>query len=463
MSEQSKDSSVFGIVNMESVQIPPRNYLISLPPIGIGTAEVECLSSYISRLAWEYFVSPQKLLKTCVEKYHYSSTHYFYDSSRLFYKQINGSGEAAKIAVSSIEKATNRQDIVQMTMLQWRELLCQKFMRRNRAWCPMCFQSDLQNKIPVYERLLWRINVVDNCIIHKQKLVEVCPSCERKQTNFLSRVFPGFCGKCSNWLGKTKPFQSEINTLDDQVSFEIGKIVSTSPKVRSEVRSRLIFADALGYLVNKSPFSSYPSMLRMTGVYVVHLLYSEKKPSLISLVKINRVFNCSIVDLLLGGKFTLILKSKNYGDLVIEIDPHQMPKPLPIKDVLVTMEKHLASRFLTHETYTIAKIVNHDFEAPSIISPELYRSLDRVYSKERRRYDEQEYEEISERVYLENVKKHNLLVEILKILKQLKIEGIEITEKGIRARLGNKTENISSRKFWIILRIAMYELGYMNE
>jgi len=47
-------SSSFSLIRIDAVPIPPRNNLISLAPIGIGTAEVESLSSYISRIAREY-------------------------------------------------------------------------------------------------------------------------------------------------------------------------------------------------------------------------------------------------------------------------------------------------------------------------------------------------------------------------------------------------------------------------
>jgi hypothetical protein len=196
-----------------------------------------------------------------------------------------------------------------------------------------------------------------------------------------------------------------------------------------------------------------------TGVYVRKLLSKQKKPSLINLVNIYEVFNYSIVDLLLGKKFNLIVKSEKLGERIIEVNPHKIPKPFLIEDVLAIMEKHLASPFLTHCTYKIGDIVNHEFGSLSIISPKLERSLSIIYSRERRK----NYEKIIERVYLEDVKKHKLLLEVLKILKNLKTEGIEIAENNIKERLGNKTNSIDNHTFWIILRIAMYELGYMKE
>jgi hypothetical protein len=427
--------------------------------MGIGTAEVESLSSYISRLAWEYFVSPQKLLKNCVVRYKYASKLSDINPNGIYNNGINGSGKPAKIAVASIEMATNCQDIIHMTLLKWREVLGQTHLRKNRAWCAKCFQNDLRSKKPVYERLLWKISMVKNCVVHGYKLVEVCPHCNIIQHNFSSYSFPGFCGRCKKWLGNNQSPRRNKNTLNNQTSFEIGKLVSTSPKTGSEVKSRLIFAESAGYLLMKSPFSTDSDMRKATGVTVINLLYGDNKPSLLSLVRINKVFSCSIIDFLLGEKFNLILKSKKSGNITIEINPHQMPKPLPINDVLATMEKHLASDSLTHNTCEIAKIVNHRCYALDIISPELERSLSTVYSKERGKHNER----LVEYIYLSNLENHKLLVEILKILKELKTESVEITENNIKERLSDKIMNTHNPIFWIILRIAMYDLGYMTE
>ena len=47
--------------------MPPRSILYSIPPIGIGTGDVEGLTSYICRLAEAHCVSPTNLLRYQIE------------------------------------------------------------------------------------------------------------------------------------------------------------------------------------------------------------------------------------------------------------------------------------------------------------------------------------------------------------------------------------------------------------
>ena len=47
--------------------MPPHSILYSIPPIGIGTGDVECLTSYICRLADAHCVSPTNLFRYQIE------------------------------------------------------------------------------------------------------------------------------------------------------------------------------------------------------------------------------------------------------------------------------------------------------------------------------------------------------------------------------------------------------------
>ena len=56
-------------------------------------------------------------------------------------------------------------------------------------------------------------------------------------------------------------------------------------------------------------------------------------------------------------------------------------------------------------------------------------------------------------------RRNALLREVLDILEELKIRKIEITEENIKSRLSHKPDNVD---FWLVLRIALYELDLMN-
>lgn len=308
--------TVFPFIEIDAVSIPPRNSLISLAPIGIGTAEVESLSSYISRIARQYYVAPNKLLKVCVEKYFGSSTYL----SEVGYsinscKNINGLDKIAEASLSSIEFATGRNDLIYTTLLKWRHILSLNQMKTNRAWCPFCLQSDLENKSPIYERLLWKINIIESCPIHNQNLIDVCPHCKSSQSNFSRFCFPGFCSHCKTWMGESikSPVTEKVAPFNIWTALEAGKILAASHKVKEDVRARIIFANSLMTLMNKTSYISYSSMRGKTGFStqtIKKLTYGEEPVSFNILMKICSVFDCSPLDFLLGNAFSLTFREE---------------------------------------------------------------------------------------------------------------------------------------------------------
>lgn len=230
-------------------------------------------------------------------------------------KNINGLNRMTKKVVASMEYATGRQDIIYTTLLPWESLLSWKQMKQRRAWCPLCLQDDLENKSVLYERLLWKIDVVKSCPIHKTDLTISCPHCKKTQANFSNFSFPGFCSCCRNWLGERieNPEKIKSNSFDLWVSSEIGKVLANSSKVKADVRARMIFADSLRSLMEGSSYISYSSMRSKTGFSVStirSLTYGERALSLKVVIKICCSFECSPVDLLLGNKFTLKFRNE---------------------------------------------------------------------------------------------------------------------------------------------------------
>jgi TniQ len=58
-----RDLDPYESCSIEIPSIPPRSILYSIPPIGLGTGDVEGLTSYICRLAEAHCVSPTNLLR----------------------------------------------------------------------------------------------------------------------------------------------------------------------------------------------------------------------------------------------------------------------------------------------------------------------------------------------------------------------------------------------------------------
>src|SRR5688572_4133650 len=142
--------------DIESPPLPVRSRLFRLEPIGIGTVEVESLTSYIARLAEAHCVSPRKLL--CEEILAPAGKHtVHYSASPLFSgEQINSMGSLAQLAATSLEQLTMRRDLHYMTMLPWKNLFSpQQLIKSKKAWCATCYKERASGLL--YDSLIWML------------------------------------------------------------------------------------------------------------------------------------------------------------------------------------------------------------------------------------------------------------------------------------------------------------------
>ncbi|VXD20449.1 conserved hypothetical protein [Planktothrix serta PCC 8927] len=202
------------------LEIPQRSRLFCLEPIAVGTPYAESLSSYINRLAQAHCLTSQKLVMGEIAPLILKDE----DQSELLSKNlshllgnsdakpaINGMREMTEKLVTVLEELTRRQDLRFLTLLSWKGMIHDQGLFRNyRAWCPCCWEVWKQEKKTVYEPLLWSFKDVEVCLIHKQRLVEVCPHCG-SSLPVMARTSPaGFCSRCYGWLGQEIKGEEEI-------------------------------------------------------------------------------------------------------------------------------------------------------------------------------------------------------------------------------------------------------------
>src|SRR5260221_10195446 len=128
--------------------ILPRSRLYHLAPLGVGTPLIECLTSYINRLAWTYRVSPHLLLAQEVIP-HLSKSYYFQSSfnqvSAFCHVQamhINGTSEAAIDWAETLGRLTVRSDLQNLTVAHWASGLTHRsLLRKVPAWCSECYHE----------------------------------------------------------------------------------------------------------------------------------------------------------------------------------------------------------------------------------------------------------------------------------------------------------------------------------
>jgi hypothetical protein len=201
----------------EMIEMPPRSELYCLAPLGAGTVEIECLTSYIQRLAWAYRVNPRVLVAEII--FPHLSDRYYADPShlgsfgRMRSMSINGIGEVAQDWATVLEQLTMRSDLRFLTLRPWVDgLPVWGLQRQTPQWCPDCYEEWREQKQLVYQPLLWTLQAVAICLQHSRPLVEHCPACQKLQSAIASKRRLGYCTQCQTWLGSK---QKEEGALVD--------------------------------------------------------------------------------------------------------------------------------------------------------------------------------------------------------------------------------------------------------
>ena len=209
------------------VSIPARSRLHSIEPIGIGTPFVESLTGYMIRLAASHAVRVSDLIEHELRM----SIPYFHAPAGIP-NAINGVNEGARNWVSALETFTLRDNLQLLTLLPFASLLATPFLiRQERAWCPRCYESQTAQGQDVYEQLVWCLQSVVVCPLHKAPLETSCPACHRGLRPLCAVSRPGFCSRCHQWLGFPRPSTPETLSTDYQawVAQQFGQLLEIAP------------------------------------------------------------------------------------------------------------------------------------------------------------------------------------------------------------------------------------------
>jgi hypothetical protein len=209
------------------IAIPARSRLHSIEPIGIGTPFVESLTGYMIRLAASHAVR----LSDLIEHELRASIPYFHAPAGIP-NAINGVHEGARNWVSALERFTLRDNLHLLTLLPFASLLSTPFLiRRERAWCPRCYESPTAQGHEVYEQLLWCLQCVEICPLHNTLLETSCPTCHQGLRPLCAVSRAGFCSRCHQWLGFSRPSTQEALPTDYQawVAQQFGHLLEIAP------------------------------------------------------------------------------------------------------------------------------------------------------------------------------------------------------------------------------------------
>ncbi|WP_454826664.1 TniQ family protein [Paraburkholderia xenovorans] len=159
---------------------PPRSILFSLPPYGCSGEDRECLGSYVTRLGIAHNISRWTLAYRIIGPA--AQELFDVDPGRMA-RDIGRAGYVASVSsltevtyhwAHALNGLTLRTNLQVYTLLPLRGLVSPlKLMSSKKRFCPGCYKEDQRMGRDRYERLLWHIDAVVACPLHKTRLVEV--------------------------------------------------------------------------------------------------------------------------------------------------------------------------------------------------------------------------------------------------------------------------------------------------
>jgi len=234
-----------------------RSQLYSLKPIGIEEPYIESLTSYLIRLSEAHQVYPSSLISYVIapilnkEFLIYSTArggNRFYDGA----KTMNGFGSNALDMVGALEKLTKVQRLGILTFASIKEVIPLRYLLKNHlAWCPVCYEEQLNTGDAIYNLLLWSLEMVNTCSKHRCKLETECFLCHKKIPILHRKSQNGYCPYCNTWLGTEVNFNRFLDEsdFDYKITLMAEQIIKHKGQIEISASKQQVIRN-LNYLVD---------------------------------------------------------------------------------------------------------------------------------------------------------------------------------------------------------------------
>lgn len=374
---------------------PLHSRLYALEPLGVGTPHIESLTSYLARLAEAHSVSLRTLVKQellPLLKRDYLSNP-FGNSLGAFWieaaRALHGIGMLAQDWAQILERLTLRTDLRFLTLLPWAAVLTQqRLLRLTRAWCPNCLLEWQAAGQPIYEPLLWHVNTVSVCPCHQRALLERCPypDCHSTLPVLASCLHPGYCSKCSRWLGVAANPPNTSWTTEQWhwqiwVADMVGELLlhNTDLTIPPHLRNIPDLITAAREQIANNSMQNLEKSLQLSSRTLNAWRSGKQIPQLESLLRLCYCCEVSLYDM-----FTLRSGTLHWSKLKIRVLP-DIPNPSGSRRHRIPMDRVSLQRslenVLAHQEQpppsmrTVAKRLNHSPRELREHFPELNRAI----------------------------------------------------------------------------------------
>lgn len=259
-----------------------------LSPIGIGTRDVECLSSFLHRMAVAHGVTRYQFVSHLQRWWATESGEHLPRCEEL---RWDGYSPNVAIALAALHRALG-QTLAGTTLIALRHACagnCIGSIKHERSWCPRCFEEDIAAGRPAYDRLLWRIQGMERCSTHRLRLFRACTHCGSSQTRDRVQVDLHLCSVCGDSLHTgvskqdyvAKPLFGEAQT--ECLIANLDSLRATTEKSLSRFLSSVDVTER--------------QLSRELGD-IFHVRCHPARPQLTSLIAVATCFNVDLVQLL---------------------------------------------------------------------------------------------------------------------------------------------------------------------
>lgn len=216
----------------------PRSTLHSLIPMGLGTGDIESLTSYFCRLAHSHGMTARNLAAWTLEHYEQPIA----DDFKWFRRSFSGMSVETEQWAAWLADLTGVANLDHLTLGPWRHLISNPGLApASDRWCPCCLVEDRAKQQSPYLRLNWDLAPVTVCLRHKVKLVSKCPHCGKSNVrNRATTVVVGYCTSCGGFLGDSEAPLATLEAL--WTARQVGRMLATPPRIAADGVTKLLEA-----------------------------------------------------------------------------------------------------------------------------------------------------------------------------------------------------------------------------
>ncbi len=309
--------------------LPARSWLYSPEPVGVGTGMVESLASYLARTANAHWVSVSKLMASMTAGVADDASpkdHRVFNLMRMRSRELNGMQQVALRWSTRVANQTCRKEIDQLTLLPWRQILTPRALTYlSQCWCPHCLDDRLSTGQPIYWPLLWSLQAVAVCPVHRIPLEQQCHRCHAAVPPFASSGRIGFCPKCGVWLGfegrpgsSGRPVKGAVCVTENALTIAQGALSMLAAS--SLIRESADVAKLVGLLEYclQSADCRQAALAKQLGMHPVALSRLFRDRSLVNVPTLLNVLACCGLDVadFVQERLAALVSSGRLADLI---------------------------------------------------------------------------------------------------------------------------------------------------